>query len=127
MNYIIFIIIVIFVIYVFYKNKVLSEKDRYINTIVRGCARWAAASLQDRSPIVGVLHANYAAGYLWALKDVFSDTEIKRASGVDMIEFQKKITDVQDRATQILIKTCPKYVSDIDSYLGRIGGEGLRV
>lgn len=125
MNYIIFVIIVIIVLHVFYKNKVLSEKDRYINTIVRGCARWAAASLQDRSPIVAVLHANYGAGYLWALRDVFSDIEIKNASGIDIIKFQKKITDVQDRATQILIKTCPQYASDIDMYLGRIGGEHI--
>lgn len=121
-NRIIFTVFVIFGIFMFFKNNVL-EKNRYINTIVRGCARWAAASLQDKSPIVSVLHGNYAAGYLWALRDVFSDIEIMNASGIDIIKFQKKITDVQDRATQILIKTCPQYASDIDIYLGRIGGE----
>lgn len=105
------------------KTERTERTDVIINTIVRGCARWAAASLQDKSPIVAVLHANYAAGYLWALRDAFSDTEIKRSSNIDIINFQKKITDVQDRATQILIKTCPQYASNIDVYLGKIGGE----
>lgn len=94
-----------------------------INTIIRGCARWAAASLQDKSPLIAVLHANYASGYLWALRDTFSDEEIKRSSGVNIIEFQKRITNIQDIATKRMISVCPKYASHIDTYLGKIGGE----
>lgn len=100
-----------------------SDKNFIINTIIRGCARWAAASLQDKSPLVAVLHANYASGYLWALRDTFSDEEIKRSSGVNIIQFQKRITDIQDIATKSMISVCPKYASDIDTYLGKIGGE----
>lgn len=100
-----------------------SDKNFIINTIIRGCARWAAASLQDKSPLVAVLHANYASGYLWALRDTFSDEEIKHSSGVNIIQFQKRITDIQDIATKSMISVCPKYASDIDTYLGKIGGE----
>lgn len=100
-----------------------SDRDFVINTIIRGCARWAAASLQDKSPLVAVLHANYASGYLWALRDTFSDQDIKSSSGIDIIQFQKRITDIQDIATKRIISVCPKYASDIDPYLGKIGGE----
>lgn len=100
-----------------------SKYNTLINTIIRGCARWAAASLQDKSPLIAVLHANYASGYLWALRDTFSDEEIKRSSGVNIIEFQKRITDIQDIATKQMISVCPKYASHIDTYLGKIGGE----
>lgn len=99
------------------------DKKFVISTLVRGCARWASASLQDKSPLVAVLHANYASGYLWALRDIFSDTEIKRSTGIDIIEFQKRITDTQDIATKKLITVCPEYTKDIDKYLGRIAGE----
>jgi hypothetical protein len=60
---------------------------------------------------------------LWALRDTFSDEEIKRSSGVNIIEFQKRITDIQDIATKQMISVCPKYASHIDTYLGKIGGE----
>lgn len=106
----------------FVKNKCL-DKDFIINTIVRGCARWASASLQDKSPLVAVLHANYASGYLWALRDVFSDKDIKDSTGINIIQFQKRITDVQDKATKLMVSVCPKYTTDIDEYLGKIAGE----
>lgn len=99
------------------------DKSFIINTLVRGCARWSAASLQDKSPLIAVLHANYAAGYLWALKDTFSDSDVKNVTGVNMIEFQKRITDIQDISTKRMISSCPKYASEINSYFGKIGGE----
>lgn len=127
MNYILFIVFVIFIFYIvnyftLIKRQELTSHD-IINTILRGSARWAAASLQDKSPIVAVLHANYAAGYLWALKDSFSDIDIQRATGIDIIKFQKKIIDVQDKSTQMLLKECPQYASNIDIYLGKIAKE----
>lgn len=99
------------------------NKNFVINTLIRGCARWASASLQDKSPLVAVLHANYASGYLWALRDVFSDKDIQRFANVDIIQFQKHITDVQDKATKLLIGVCPQYTLNIDRYLGKIAGE----
>lgn len=126
MNYIIFIFFVIFIFYItnttFFKKQQPSA-NTIINTIFRGSARWAVASLQDTSPLVAILHANYAAAYLWALRDVFSDIDIQKITSVDIIKYQKKIIDVQDRATQMLIKACPEYASNIDIYLGKISKE----
>jgi hypothetical protein len=122
MNYIIITLFVLFIFFVIIKTQ-QPNTNIIINTILRGSARWAAASLQDKSPIVAVLHANYAAGYLWALKDSFSDIDIQRATGIDVIKFQKKIIDVQDKSTQMLVKECPQYASNIDIYLGKIAKE----
>ena len=93
---------------------------------MRGSARWALASKQDKSPLVAVLHANYGCAYLWALKDVFNDYEIKSATGIDVIEFQNKITDIQDNATKRMTKLCPAYASGIhDTILSGIAGDTL--
>ena len=99
--------------------------DQVIEVMVRSCSRWAVASLQDRSPLIAVLHANYAAGYLWALQDCFTDEQIWNATGVNIIKFQKRITNVQDIATRGLVGVCPKYASDLDIYLSKISGESL--
>lgn len=127
MNYILFIIFILSVFFIahYFKTKITSNSKQHniINSLLRGSARWAAASLQDKSPIVAVLHSNYAAGYLWALRDSFSDIDIQRETGIDIIKFQKKIIDTQDKSTQILIKNCPQYASNIDIYLGKIAKE----
>ena len=36
--------------------------------LVRQAARWSTAAKQDKNSMIAVLHANYGAGYLWALK-----------------------------------------------------------
>jgi hypothetical protein len=98
-------------------------KSHIISRIMRGSARWSLASKQDKSPLVAVLHANYGCAYLWALKDVFSDYEIKSATGVDVIDFQNKITNIQDLATKNIVKLCPEYASGIqDEILSIIAG-----
>ena len=124
--YILYIIILVLVITTCIQLLKYSKPRRQedvIKTIIRGSARWASASLQDKSPVIAVLHSNYAAGYLWALKDAFSDMDIQKASGIDMVEFQKKITDVQDKSTLLMIKSCPEYASNIDIYFGKIAKE----
>jgi hypothetical protein len=125
-----FLIIFIFLLcyLVFNLGKVKEETlkiDQVIEVMVRSCSRWAVASLQDSSPLIAVLHANYAAGYLWALQDCFTDEQIRNATGVNIIKFQKRITNVQDIATRGLVRVCPKYASDLDIYLSKISGESL--
>lgn len=117
-----------FIFYYLYKdvNSNSKYKSHIISRILRGSARWALASKQDKSPLVAVLHANYGCAYLWALKDVFNDYEIKSATGIDVIEFQNKITDIQDNATKRMTKLCPAYASGIqDTILSGIAGDTL--
>jgi hypothetical protein len=116
----IFIVIFLIIYRVFiYKTKI----ENMVQILIRSCARWGTASLQDKSPLIAVLHANYAAGYLWAIRDIFTDEEIKKATGINRVEFEKKIIDVQDKATKYMMEVCPKYGSNLESELARIGGE----
>jgi hypothetical protein len=130
MNVYISILLLIFGYFTFSKlckddTKLLKKKLAHIiSRIMRGSARWALASKQDKSPLVAVLHANYGCAYLWALKDVFNDYEIKSATGIDVVEFQNKITDIQDTATKRMTKLCPVYATGIqDTILSSIAGD----
>ena len=133
--YIILITIILTIITIFYLNndkyshninnnsKSYSSIDTIIETLLRQSSRWSLAAQQNGNPLIAVLHANYGAAYLWALKDITTSEEIKRVTGIDVIEFQKKITEVQDIATKKLAKLCPQYAGDSDKYLAAIAGE----
>ena len=128
MNIFVGIIVLIFGYFIFVYLKKLckdgKDKSRIISRIMRGSARWALASKQDKSPLVAVLHANYGCAYLWALKDVFNDYEIRSATGIDVIQFQNKITDIQDTATKRMTNLCPTYASGIqDTIRSDIAGQ----
>lgn len=124
--------LIAYIIYKYYMTEYKSygevniNKDDYIKNIikilVRSCARWSLASLQDTSPLVAVLHANYASGYLWALREIFTDTEIYNATGINIIKFEKRITDIQDKATKKMMVVCPKFSTGIDIQLAKLGG-----
>jgi len=130
-NVIIFLFCIIFFIisYTIWIKRVLDYKmindyrSHIISRIMRGSARWALASKQDKSPLVAVLHANYGCAYLWALKDVFNDYEIESATGINVIDFQNRITNIQDTVTKNVVKLCPEYASGIqDEILSIIAG-----
>lgn len=107
-------------------NKIINDyRSNIISRILRGSARWSIASKQDKSPLIAVLHGNYGAAYLWALKEVFNDNEISFAIGnnFDIIDFQKRVTDIQDFATKRMVSLCKEYASGIeDKILSTIAG-----
>ena len=111
------------------KNKCLIGTDsnslvnKVINILVRQASRWATAAKQDKNSMIAVLRANYGAGYLWALKDIATTEQIKAASGIDMLKFEREIVSVQDMVTKKMAKLCPKYAPK-PSYLTKLGGEG---
>jgi len=105
------------------KSDTVAFKDNIIKILIRQAARWTTAAEQDENSMIAVLHANYGAGYLWAVKDFASDNDVKRATNIDMKKFTRKIVGVQDKMTKNMAKLCPKYAPK-RSYLTRIGGEG---
>ncbi len=116
-------LIIGFVCAFFYLRKIPITHKQHIQTLVRQASRWAAAAKQDDSPIIALLHANYGAGFLWALKDIATDTEIEKATNIDIIKFTKKITDIQDQSTKKVSRACPKFTGNIDKELLRLGGD----
>jgi hypothetical protein len=81
--------------------------DELVRTLYRQAARYAVASIQDDAEVIQMLHANYAMGYLLALKDVASTEDFRRATGEDLNAFERKIAQIQDAATTRIIKDRP--------------------
>lgn len=100
-----------------------AVKREIIRTLLRQSARWSTAAKQDEAPMIAVLHANYGAGYLYALMDVATPQEIEAATGVDVLKYKNAITGAQDVATVAAITSCPEFGPE-PSYLTSLGGEG---
>jgi hypothetical protein len=92
--------------------------DKVVRILYRQSARWAVASVQDISPLIAVLHANYAAGYLWAIKDIVTPEEFARATGgADFLALESRIVAIQDAATRKLVAVCKEAVPVADETL----------
>ena len=77
------IILGMILMYIFIKNnKKKNNTEKQIEfaakKLVRQAARWSTAAKQDNNSMIAVLHANYGAGYLWALKDIINTNTIEK-------------------------------------------------
>jgi hypothetical protein len=117
-----YLIATIFVLYLMMKNKTRGM-NKAIEKLVRQSARYAVAAQQDASPVIAILHANYAAAYFYALKDIASESQIHNATGIDVKKFKEHVTNVQDMVTRRTSEKCPDFVGEVDIYLAQIGGE----
>ena len=120
-------LLVALLVFFFFIRSSNGTSKATIEKLVRQSARFATAAQQDESPLVSVLHANYSAGYLWALKDIATPKQIHNATGVDIKKFEEHITNVQDMVTKKTLKKCPEFAGDVDLYLATIGGEAASI
>ena len=117
-----YLIAAIFVLYLMMQNKTRGM-NKAIEKLVRQSARYAVAAQQDESPVIAILHANYAAAYFYALKAIASESQIHNATGIDVKKFKEHVTNVQDMVTRKTSEKCPEFVGEVDIYLAQIGGE----
>lgn len=96
-----------------------SDSNKQIRILYRQTARYAVASLQDESPVIKSLHANYAMGYLMALKDLATTEEFAKATGDNLLSFERKIAGIQDASTVNLVGDCPALIPEEDPALLR--------
>ena len=114
------IIILSVVAFLLFRNERESpEIGKQIRILYRQTARYAVASMQDDSPVVKSLHANYAMGYLMALKDLATTEEFSRATGDNLLSFERKIASIQDASTVNLVGDCPDLIPEGDPGLLR--------
>ena len=119
------ILILIILFSLFTQNPKTNFKHKYhnaIKTLVRQAARWTTASLQDENAMIAVLHANYGAGYLWALQDIAESSEIEKTARINFQKFRNSIVSAQDIATKKMVQMCPDF-GPTPSYLTKIAGE----
>jgi hypothetical protein len=96
--------------------------QRAVQTLTRQAARWATAARQDANPLIAVLHANYAAGYLWGIADIVSSSQFAQMTGQNYLQFRDAIVAVQDRANRQLAAACPA-IAPSNGLLARVAGE----
>ena len=101
----IFVVITVMLIYHDYRQPSVDKRE-IIRVLVRQATRWTLAAKQDKELIIAVLHANYGAGYLWALRDIATDDEIQQSTNVDILRLRDEIISVQDSVTRRLMNTC---------------------
>lgn len=84
--------------------------EELIRRAVRQVERWLFAARQDRHPGVALLHANYAAGDLDLLRQLYEDADVKRVTGRDMLALLAEASRLQDEAQAALVRLCPGWV-----------------
>jgi hypothetical protein len=102
-----------------WRNRNGTMSDQAVRSLYRQSARYVVASLQDESEVIRVLHANYAMGYLLAIKDVTTDVDFERITGERLTDFEDKVVAAQDVATKLLIKQRPDLMPLKDDMLVR--------
>lgn len=95
-----------------------------IKKLVRQTARWGTAAEQDINPYIANLHATYSLGYLMALREIYTDEQIKKESNVDIRKLEANITKVMDDAINKLAKICPEGQPK-NQYLAYLSKEGI--
>jgi hypothetical protein len=60
-----------------------------------------------------------------ALKDLYTDEEIKNAAGIDILEFKKTVISIQDTVAQKVTATCPNITVDLNPYLSKLSGNDI--
>ena len=79
-----------------------------IQKLIRQTSRWSTAADQDTNPYIANLHSTYALGYLMALRELYSDEEIKKLNGVDVRILENEITKIMDISIMKLAEICPE-------------------
>jgi hypothetical protein len=95
--------------------KFISEK------LIRQSARYGLASLNDDSPLISLLHANYSAGYWFSLKDILGDY----VPDIDVLKYEAEIDKIQANATKKMVSACPYFVGNLseDKYFLQLSGD----
>lgn len=97
-------------------------QHKNILKLARQAARWSTAARQDSNAMIAILHANYGVGYLSALDDIATQSEIENAIHIEYSVFRDEIVKTQDEATKRAIQTCPQYGPSM-TVLTRLAGE----
>jgi hypothetical protein len=100
-----------------------SVDESNVKKLVRQTARWATAADQDMNGYIANLHATYAMGYLMALREIYTDEQIEKYSGVNVRKLEFEITNIMDNAIKKLVIICPEGQPK-NQYLAFISKEG---
>lgn len=98
-----------------------------IRALLRQAARYAIAAEQDINPLIAVLHADYAAGMVYAIQAAWPEWQFREATGLAFRAVLGEVIRIQDAAHRKMAAACPAVVP-ADGILERLArGGGARV
>ena len=77
---------------------------------MRGAQRWTYAARQDLDPGIKALHANYAVAIIDGLRQMYSDSLIRKVTGEDAKALLNQATSLQDEAMKEIGHICPDFI-----------------
>ena len=87
-------------------NKEIAKK------LIKKAASLSVISTQNTDPVSSVQKANYAIGYLDALRDIMSDSEIKNLVNIDLNKFTAELVKIQTNNIMNMTNKCPSLSTD---------------
>ena len=75
-----------------------ATEKRIAKVMLRQTRRWVAAAKQDANPGIAVLHANYGAGWIHALREIIPDDRVLALTGEHPMEALEEALAAQDEA-----------------------------
>jgi hypothetical protein len=114
-----YLIAAIFVLFLVMQNRSRGTKNS-IEKMVKQAAQYAITAQQDSSPVMSVRNANYAVGFLHALSNIATDTQIHNATGIDVKKYKEHIMNVQEMVTKKTVDKFPDFEGQVDMYLSEI-------
>jgi di/tricarboxylate transporter len=121
-SFIYFMLFILILFLLFCYSNTHSKKSN-IQKLIRQTARWATAADQDTNPYIKNLHANYAMGYLMALKEIYTESEINLYGNINIRKLDSEISLIMDESINLLSIICPSGQPK-NIYLSRISKEG---
>jgi hypothetical protein len=116
-----YLIAAIFILFLVMQNRTRGTKSS-IEKMVKQAAQYAVTAQQDSSPVMSVRNANYAVGYLYALGNIATDSQIHNATGIDVKKFKEHIMNVQEMVTKKTVDKFPDFEGKVDMYLSEVLG-----
>lgn len=92
--------------------KRVSDSSDIIKLLTKQSTKWSSLADQDTNPIISAIHANYGVGYLWAIKDITDDAQFRITTGMNLVDYEKNIINIQEKSIKKLIDSCKNITPD---------------
>ena len=79
-----------------------------VQKLVKECSTWAIMSQQDKSPLLALIHANYAVSHIYALQQIATPEFIYEATSVHIDKLESEVTNLQKLCSDNLIREHPE-------------------
>jgi len=83
-----------------------------LKAIIEQATRWNAMAQQDTNPILQLIHCNYALCYALLARDLASDRDIAKLTGVDIHELIDYLKTCESYAIKNMGQQCPRVKVD---------------